>query len=363
MKRRTRFLSPPVILSTLLLFATSVSAADKVVVVPLGGTVGNATSADVVSGKIFSSKTAGKGVTGTLTQHPMGQSFTNSIGMTFNLIPAGTFTMGSPAAEPGRNGDETQHQVTLIKSFYMQTTEVTNEQWNTVIFDSGLGAKPSTSHTGDMYPVETVNWFEAAYFANRLSIIEGKGSCYTLTGCNATVPGADMECASVDINDTCTGYRLPTEAQWEYAARATTTTAYANPVYFDDTNTETGSGFNSNLHAMGWYSYNETMENQLAETAYPTGTKPVAVKQANYWGLYDMHGNVWEWCRDWWDGTDFSPAAVVDPTGDLTGSLRVNRGGSWSFDARYARSADRLRFSPGDRYNILGFRLLLPSGQ
>ena len=349
--------------SVLSMLVCDAVAADQVVVIPLGGTVGNATAADVVKGKTFSSKAAGKGATGILAQHPMGQRYTNSIGMTFNLLPAGTFTMGSPPAEPGRISNETQHQVTLTQSFYMQTTEVTNKQWNTVIFDSGLGAKPSTSHIGDNYPVETVNWFEAAYFANRLSVVEGRSQCYTLVGCNANVPGADMECASVAISDTCTGYRLPTGAQWEYAARATTTTAYANPVSFDSTNTETGSAFNTNLHAMGWYSYNNAMSNSSAITAYGSGTKPVAAKQANYWGLYDMHGNVWEWCRDWWDGSAYSSEPVTDPSGDVTGSYRVARGGSWNYGAWYARSAYRDRSTPGDRYVILGFRLVLPPGQ
>ena len=299
------------------------------------------------------------------------QPYTNSIGMTFNLIPAGTFIMGSPngrgfhsePAEPGRDENETQHQVTLTKLFYMQTTEVTNKQWNTIIFDTGLGAKPSASHTGDNYPVEKVNWFEAAYFANRLSIVEGLTPCYTLYGCNAVVPGADMECDSVDISETCTGYRLPTEAQWEYAARATTTTAYANPVYFDSSNTETGSGFNTNLHAMGWYYYNRQMENSSTVPAYENGTKPAAAKQANKWGLFDMHGNVWEWCQDWWDDSDYSPNPVTDPQGDATGSYRVIRGGSSNNDAGFARSAYRDRHAPGSRISNLGFRLVLPPGQ
>ncbi len=356
----------------LLSIGSNAVAHERTVIIPLSGAVGDAEASDVVSGKTFSSKAAGKGVTGTLEQHPMGQSYSNSIGMTFNLIPAGTFAMGSPDGsgsepdEPGRFSDETQHQVTLSKSFYMQTTEVTNKQWNTIIFDSSLGAKPSSSHTGDAYPVETVNWFEAAYFANALSVVEGLTSCYTLNGCNANDPGEDMECTSVDISDTCTGYRLPTEAQWEYAARATTTTtttAYANPVHFDTTNTETGNGFNTNLHAMGWYWYNNAMDNSIAVTAYEAGTKPVAVKQANYWGLYDMHGNVWELCRDWWDGTDYSPDPVTDPTGDSTGSYRAIRGGSWTGEAANARSANRAKNFPGVRYDDLGFRLALPPGQ
>lgn len=369
MKRRKYLLSLSIIVGATFLFVTTATSANKVVVVPLGGTVGNAMPADVIKGKTFSSKAAGKGATGTLEQHPMVQSYTNSIGMTFNLIPAGTFTMGSPdgsgsdPAEPGRIINETQHQVTLSKSFYMQITEVTNKQWNTVIFDSGLGAKPSTSHTGDTYPVETVNWFEAVYFANRLSIIEGKGECYTLSACNANLPGADMECNSVDISETCTGYRLPTEAEWEYVARAATTTAYSNPVNFDTNNTETGSGFNTNLHAMGWYWYNNAMENSSTVTAYPSGTKPVAIKQPNYWGLYDMYGNVYEWCWDWWDGTDYAPDAVTDPKGDLTGSGRVARGGGWYVYAREARSACRNWFSPHESGDGLGFRLVLPSAQ
>lgn len=358
-----------VTMGMVLLVSGSAIAADKVVVIPMGGTVGNATAGDVVKGKTFSSQSAGKGATGTLEQHPMGQWYTNSVGMSFNLLPAGTFTMGSPdgsgsePAEPGRSATETQHEVTLSQSFYMQTTEVTNKQWNTVIFDSGLGAKPSTSNTGDNYPVETVNWFEAAYFANRLSVVEGLSQCYTLTGCNSNVPGAGMECTSVAISDTCTGYRLPTEAQWEYAARATTTTAYANPVYFDTTNTETSRGFNTNLHAMGWYSYNDAMQDSSAVPAYASGTKPVAAKQANYWGLYDMHGNVYEWCRDWRDGSDYALDPVTDPTGDASGSFRALRGGRWRGIASAARSAFRGKYAPGTRIIDVGFRLVLPPGQ
>ena len=335
-----------------LLLTVSALAADKVVVVPLGGTVGNAVASDVVKGKTFSSLAAGKGVTGTLEQHPMGQTYTNAYGMTFNLIPSGTFTMGSPAGEPGRATNEVQHQVTLTKSLYMQTTEVTQKQWQDVI-----GNNPAGSNTGDGYPIETVNWFEAAYFANTLSQAEGRSECYTLTGCSP-IPGNDMECTGVSINLDCTGYRLPTEAEWEYAARATTTTAYANPYTFDTTNTETGDGFNSNLHAMGWYDYNDTI------TGYLTGTKPVAQKQANRWGLYDMHGNVSEWCQDWWDGSAYSPDPVTDPTGLVASdSYRVIRNGSWYNFALEMRSAYRDKNTPGYRNSGKGFRLALSPGQ
>jgi formylglycine-generating enzyme required for sulfatase activity len=347
----------------LVLFGGAVSAADKVVVVPLGGAVGNAVAEDVVAGKTFSSKAAGKGATGTLELPPTAQSYTNILNMRFNLLPAGTFTMGSPATEPGRFSDETQHQVTLTQPFYMQTTEVTNFQWNLAIVLTNLGVNPSTGNTGDTYPVTAVTWFDAVAFANILSLVESRTQCYNDNGSCTGIIGADLTCTNVTTIEDCTGYRLPTEAQWEYAARANTTTAYANPVNFDTSNTETGVGFNTNLHAMGWYSYNNAMQSSSAVPAYQSGTKPVAAKQPNHWGLYDMHGNVWEWCRDWWDYSAYSPDPVTDPTGDVTGSYRVLRGGGWGSVAYSARSAYRSWYSPGLRDGSLGFRLVLPPGQ
>ncbi len=357
MKKGQKISVFPLCAGVLLLFSGYALAADRVVVIPLGGTVGNATAADVVKGKTFSSKAAGKGATGTLVLSPTAQTYTNSIGMTFNLVPAGTFTMGSSdgtgsdPAEPGRWTDETQHQVTLTQSFYMQTTEVTQKQWQDVI-----GNNPAASNIGDNYPIETVNWFEAAYFANALSANEGRSACYTLTGCSP-IPGNDMECTGVTINPGCTGYRLPTEAQWEYAARATTTTAWAYAVNYDtsaDPGQITGDGFNSNLDAMGWYSFNKTIQ-------YGDGTKPVARKQANKWGLYDMAGNVWEWCQDWYG--DYLNNHVSDPTGTQSGTNRVLRGGSCYGNAMDARSAVRGWNTPGFRDYYLGFRLVLHTGQ
>jgi formylglycine-generating enzyme required for sulfatase activity len=265
--------------------------------------------------------------------HPVADTFTNSVGMRFNKLPAGTFTMGSPGNEPGRGALEDEHQVTLSKGFHMQVTEVTNAQWIEV-----MESDPSASHSPGAnfpnYPVDFVTWFDAVLFANTLSAAEGKSLCY----------------AEADPVANCTGYRLPTEAEWEYAARATTTTAYANPIYFDSTDQETGSGLNGNLHAMGWYSYNN-------ELSYVSGTKPVAKKQANAWGLHDMAGNVVEWNQDW-DG--IYSGDTTNPTGPASGSFRVVRGGSWFNGASFARSAGRSIITPSGLGANVGFRVVLP---
>ena len=162
-----------------------------------------------------------------------------------------------------------------------------------------------------------------------------------------------------DLHENC--YRLPTEVECEYAARASTTTAYANPYVFDPNDTETGTGFNSNLAAMGWYIWNDT------NGGYATGLKPVLRKQPNSWGLYDMHGNVWEWCRDWYQLSYYSlvppERPATDPEGPSSGSARVIRGGNGGSVASFARSARRYYHSPGSGSSGLGFRVVLLSGQ
>ena len=292
--------------------------------------------------------------------HPVADTFTNSIGMQFNTLPAGSFTMGSPVSEPGRDSGEVEHTVTLSKAFGMQITEVTNAHWNAVIVDSLLGSNPSTSHTDDSYPVETVSWFDAVFFANRLSLDEDRSACYSLNDISGTPGTSSLNITAITQNANCNGYRLPTEAEWEYAARAGSTKAYANPIGFDDSDTEISNGFNGNLNAMGWYTYNREMENGSAVSAYADGTKPVAKKQANAWGLYDMHGNVFEWNWDWFDAYIGN---ATDPSGPASGTQRVMRGGGWTETARGARSGRRTQIAPVARVFVIGFRLVLAQPQ
>lgn len=237
---------------------------------------------------------------------------TNSLGMTFVAIAPGTFMMGSPEDEPGRDDDETLHEVTLTKGYYMQTTPVTQGQWRAV-----MGDNPSSFHNcGDDCPVETVTWYDVQDFIKALN-------------------------AKSDVT-----YRLPTEAEWEYAARAGSTTAFANGEIM-----ETGGGYDPVLYRMGWYRFNAKYK-----------THPVAQKDPNAWGLYDVHGNVWEWVADSYGPYPTSPVVdppVVDPKDASSGWTRVLRGGALHNDARLCRSAKRLYYPPDRRYYSFGFRLAL----
>ncbi|MEW5912374.1 MAG: SUMF1/EgtB/PvdO family nonheme iron enzyme, partial [Thermodesulfobacteriota bacterium] len=227
--------------------------------------------------------------------------FTNSVGMEFALIPAGSFMMGSPESdEDGYEGERPQHRVEITKPFYLGVTEVTQGQWKAV-----MGNNPSYyfKQCGDDCPVEGVSWSDAQEFIRRLNRREGKEL-----------------------------YRLPTEGEWEYACRAGSSTRYS----FGDSESALGD--------YGWYRSNSGM-----------GTHPVARKKANAWGLYDMHGNVWEWVSDWYGSYSASPTR--DPQGPSSGSARVIRGGSWNYFPRLLRSADRLRSDPSNRNLNVGFRV------
>jgi len=261
--------------------------------------------------------------------------FANSLGMTFVRIPAGTFMMGSPESELGSfDRERPQHEVTLTQDFYMMTTEVTQAQWETV-----MGSNPSRfSNCGGDCPVEKVSWNDVQGFIAELN---ARGSQI---------------------------YRLPTEAEWEYAARAGTTTAFYNGDI-----TKTDCSPEPNLEAIGWYCGNSDVtysgcyytSNWGGRTTC-AGTHPVAQKQPNAWGIYDMSGNVWEWVEDDWhssyDGAPTDGSAWVDSPRDLN-ALRVIRGGTWYYYARNCRSASRYSNYPSYQRSHRGFRLALSPGR
>ncbi len=257
-------------------------------------------------------------------------------------IPAGSFTMGSPVGEPGREHDETAHAVTITRPFWLKTTEVTQGQWRAL-----MGDNPSDQdQCGDSCPVENVNWYRAIAFANASSLKDGLRPCYQTTA------GAIYDAAAAGRKETptwpeklaCPGYRLATEAEWEYAARAGSKTAFsAGPI----TKGTDCSVLEPALAEVGWYCGNSN-----------EGLMPVAGKSPNAWGLYDMHGNVWEWL---WDlGTvaaDYPEGPATDPLGSPGGSHRRDRGGSYHSNPVRCRAANRDALVPDATYSDTGLRL------
>jgi formylglycine-generating enzyme required for sulfatase activity len=237
-----------------------------------------------------------------------------------------------------------QHQVT-VGSFYMSKYELTVGEFRQFVNATGYKTTAETSGGGyvwtgsdwemkadaswknpyfsqqDNQPVVLVSWYDAVNYCNWRSQEDNLTPAYTVSGTNVT------------WTRSATGYRLPTEAEWEYACRAGTTTLYSS---------------GSSVDGAGWYSNNSGSK-----------THPVGTKQANGWGLYDMHGNAWEWCWDWYGA--YGTAAQTDPLGASSGTYRVLRGGGWTSDGQYLRSAYRNYYTPSGRDNNIGFRLLRPS--
>ena len=222
--------------------------------------------------------------------------------------PPGRFVMGDAQSE--YDAEKPAHEVRLTKGFWMGVTPVTQAQWEAV-----LGNNPSY-FKGPQLPVEQVSWEDAVEYCDRLSeLLEAKESGWR--------------------------YRLPTEAEWEYACRAGTTTVY-----------HSGDG-EAALREVGWFAGNSG-----------DSTRPVGELVANAWGLYDLHGNVWEWCEDWYSFTAYQRGDCTDPSGPSSGSVRVDRGGSWYYSAEYCRAANRYGDTPTSTSSNLGVRLArVPSGR
>jgi formylglycine-generating enzyme required for sulfatase activity len=235
----------------------------------------------------------------------------------FILIQAGTFAMGSPPDELCRSFlNESQHDVTLTNSFYVATTEVNQAQWTAV-----MGWNDS-DYRGPNLPVETVTWFDALLYCNQRSALEGLTSVYTIT--DVTSSGYHITGGTVTRNQSASGYRLLTEAEWEYACRAGSTTAFCNGGI-----SQCECGSESHLAEVGWYCAN------AGGTTHDVGTK-----SPNAWGIHDMHGNVWEWC---WDS--------------YSTSYRIMRGGAYWSDAQRCRSASHAHGQPDLRGHDTGLRL------
>ena len=275
-------------------------------------------------------------------------SFCAPAGMAY--IPSGTFLMGSPDTEFGRNAsDENLHQVTLTRPFYMDLTVTTQASWRELAGPSGNpsfydGMSPCNSVAPDSCPVESLGSSTIAIYANARSEAEGLTACYTLSGCSQTLTGGTwqngtytctgMVLASLD----CNGYRLPTEAEWEYAYRAGSSTS----LYNGDATTDAGVDPLAELIAT------------YIGNVVRSRPSPVGQHLPNAWGLYDMAGNVQEWVEDRYLAR--LPAAT-DPL-QLTGSLRVMRGGFYNASAAGIRAAYRIKFGINLRDSATGFRLV-----
>ena len=259
------------------------------------------------------------------TQPAKAPVIVNSIDMKFAPIPAGKFLMGSPADEAERDPEEVQHEVAITRPFYMGVHEVTQEQFQRV-----MGKAASFFHAknggGPDHPVETVRWKDALEFCAKLSILDPEQKAGRT-------------------------YRLPTEAEWEYACRAGTTT----PFHF-------GASLSTQANFKGTYPYGGATPGPFLKKTAKVGSYP-----PNAWGLYDMHGNVSEWCSDWYDPDYYKRSPKADPAGPEKGVLatgfasdfyRVVRGGCWLDEGRGCRAAYRFRLQSTEPYRLVGFRVV-----
>ncbi len=225
-------------------------------------------------------------------------------------VPAGTFLMGS---KTGLGYEQPVHEVQITNPFFISKFEITQKQWLTIMNEN------KSSFVGENLPVMNVDWIEAVLYCNKLSKLMNYDTCYVF-----------FDSSTILFDSLANGFRLPTEAEWEYACRAGTLGDFAG---------------NGNPLDMGWFDVNSGMK-----------PHPVGLKSPNAWGIYDMHGNVWEWCWDWFDPFYYEKSPKINPRGPEIGKNRVVRGGCWQKGTTFGRSSSR-QFPEDQRYNF-GFRIV-----
>ncbi len=242
------------------------------------------------------------------------------------LIPAGNFQMGNQGNYKGDADEITIHNVIISKSFYIGKYEITQKQYETIV-----GTNPSLNK-GDYFPVENVNWYEAINFCNKLSTKDGLTQCYSIDG------------TKISINWEANGWRLPTEAEWEYAAKA----GAINDYFTGNLVNNDCLPLDDNLDKIGWYCGNAGGKSNL-----------VGQKMPNPFGVYDMNGNVWEWCWDIFSSSYYTTEAKTDPKGAESGTNHSLRGGSWYNTSKFCRTSNRNDLNPEQKDSgIYGFRVV-----